>query len=156
MHVPKDSMWRKILKTFWISGWTKAESFTSVSAVGVLTCIGILVFVICSVCTDESKHNWTEAFRWSTSERTKGVAELMLVQAMHRSGPSVFLWVLLSLKIWMATLTTTYLYVPWDQSDILHILYSAGGPSSLAATIWKWASFYQCGLTTWYCTISPE
>jgi len=23
MHVPQDSMWRKILKTFWFSGWTK-------------------------------------------------------------------------------------------------------------------------------------
>jgi len=23
MHVPQDSMWREILKTFWIFGWTK-------------------------------------------------------------------------------------------------------------------------------------
>ena len=23
MHVPQDSMWQEILKTFWISGWTK-------------------------------------------------------------------------------------------------------------------------------------
>jgi len=23
MHVPQDSMWRKILKIFWFSGWTK-------------------------------------------------------------------------------------------------------------------------------------
>ena len=23
MHVPQDLMWREILKTFWISGWTK-------------------------------------------------------------------------------------------------------------------------------------